>query len=157
MTTETVRSDHHHHHHHHHLAIYTLVSRFFRSLDVGKIDAAWAREYFTEDVRERTPIGDSEGRDAVLRHTVEALGRFARTQHMATDVVSEVAEGGAAAVVSWNALMTHVHHDGTAFTVGGHCRAELRRTPDGWRFRDTAVEVIWTQGKPPVGAGGQAE
>ncbi len=57
----------------------------------------------------------------MLRHTVEALGQFARTQHMATDVVSEVTEGGAAAVVSCNTLMTHVHHDGI-FTVGGRSR-----------------------------------
>ncbi len=38
MTAGTVRADHHH------LAVTTLVSRFFRSLDVGKIDEAWARE-----------------------------------------------------------------------------------------------------------------
>ncbi|MFJ8020671.1 nuclear transport factor 2 family protein [Streptomyces sp. NPDC096311] len=149
MTTEPVRSAH--------AAISLLVSRFFRSLDVREFDEAWAREYFTEDVRERTPVGAAEGRDAVLRHTVEALGSFARTQHIATDVMSEVAQGGAAAVASWNALMTHVHHDGTLFTVGGHFRAELRRTPDGWRFCDTAVEAIWTRGNPPADVGGQAE
>ncbi|MFF2517747.1 nuclear transport factor 2 family protein [Streptomyces sp. NPDC058086] len=158
MTSVTEHTDHANHPDYaDHSAIGLLVSRFFRSLDVREIDEEWAREYFTEDVRERTPIGDNEGRNAVLRHTVEALGRFARTQHIATDVMSEVAEGGAVAAVSWNALMTHVHHDGTLFTVGGHCRAEVRRTPEGWRFRDTAIEVVWTRGKPPADVGGQAE
>ncbi|MFF8026319.1 hypothetical protein ACFZDJ_35545 [Streptomyces sp. NPDC007896] len=33
--------------------------------DVREIDEEWAREYFTQDVRERTPIGAGEARNAV--------------------------------------------------------------------------------------------
>ncbi|MGW1024584.1 hypothetical protein ACWD4J_12885 [Streptomyces sp. NPDC002577] len=55
--------------------------------------------------------------------------------------------------------MIHVHHDATLrengtitdalFTVGGRFEADLRRTPDGWRFSRVAVRPIWTEGQPP--------
>ena len=53
-------------------------------------------------------------------------------------------------VTSWNALMTHVHASEELFTVGGVWRAEVRRTPDGWRFSRVTVEPVWTSGEPPV-------
>ncbi|MFF1682125.1 MULTISPECIES: nuclear transport factor 2 family protein [unclassified Streptomyces] len=159
MTTRTSRTDHD--------ALSLLVSRFFRSLDERKFDDEWARAYFTDDVQTQSPIGAGDGRGALAGHTAEAIERYARTQHIATDVVSETAADGATATVSWNALMTHVHHDATLkdrgpdanplFTVGGYYRGELRRTPDGWRFCRMAVEALWTQGEPPVLGPVQAE
>jgi hypothetical protein len=69
-------------------------------------------------------------------------------------------------MASWNALMTHVHHDATLqqrgadadplFTVGGRFEAELRRTPNGWRFSRVAVRPIWTKGQPPLGVGAES-
>ncbi|WP_406170677.1 nuclear transport factor 2 family protein [Streptomyces sp. NBC_00996] len=150
-----------------HDVISLFVSRFFRSLDERKFDDDWARAYFTDDVRGVSPLGVTEGRKALAEGTAEALGRYARTQHIATDVVTDVvtaSEGltadGATLTVSWNALMTHVHLDTTLndrgpdadplFTVGGYYRAELRRTPLGRRFSRMAIEAIWTRGEPPV-------
>jgi hypothetical protein len=114
----------------------------------------------TDDVRGVSPLEVTEGRKALAEGTAEALGRYARTQHIATDIVTDVVtapEGltadGTTATVSWNALMTHVHLDTTLkdrkpganplFTVGGYYRAELRRTPLGRRFSRMAIEVIW--------------
>lgn len=103
-----------------HDVISLFVSRFFRSLDERKFDDDWARAYFTDDVRGVSPLGVTEGRKALAEGTAEALGRYARTQHIATDVVTDVvtaSEGltadGATLTVSWNALMTHVHLDTT--------------------------------------------
>lgn len=150
-----------------HDALSLLVSRFFRSLDERKFDDEWASAYFTDDIHGESPLGAGVGREALLRHTAEAIERFARTQHIATDVVSETAADEATATVSWNALMTHVHHDATLedrgpdanplFTVGGYYRAEARRTPDGWRFCRMAVEALWTQGEPPYLGPAQTE
>ncbi|MFF8843915.1 nuclear transport factor 2 family protein [Streptomyces sp. NPDC015127] len=147
----TTQKDHH--------DISTLVSRFFRALDAREFADGWGGGFFTDDVRTTTPVGDAEGADAV-RHTEVAIGRFARTQHMASDVLVDVGGDEETATASWNALMVHVHHDSTLrergegadplFTVGGVYDAELLRTPGGWRISRMDVRAVWTTGEPPV-------
>ncbi|WP_181138529.1 nuclear transport factor 2 family protein [Streptomyces sp. Ru73] len=142
-----------------HTEIALLVSRFFRALDERKFDEGWARAFVTDDVRTVTPIGLAEGAAAV-RHTEEAIGRFARTQHLSADVLVDADAASGTATASWNAHMTHVHRPATLerrgpgadplFTVGGRYDAELRRTDEGWRFSRLAVEALWTTGQPPV-------
>ncbi|WP_110944186.1 nuclear transport factor 2 family protein [Streptomyces niger] len=136
-----------------------LVSRFFRALDAREFAAGWARAYVTDDIRTVTPIGLAEGADAV-RHTEEAIRRFARTQHVSADVLVDVDAASGTATASWNAHMTHVHHPATLerrgpgadplFTVGGRYDAELRRTDEGWRISRMSVEALWTTGQPPL-------
>ncbi|GHF67327.1 hypothetical protein GCM10010218_56010 [Streptomyces mashuensis] len=143
-----------------HAALTTLVNRFFRSLDERRIDEEWARTYLTDDVRTVTPIGTTEGAAATVRHTATALGRFARTQHVATGVLVDGDPATGHATVSWNAVMTHVHHDATLrqrgagatplFTVGAHYETDVVRTPAGWRFHEMRIEPVWTTGEPPV-------
>ncbi|GLX51849.1 hypothetical protein Shyhy01_47990 [Streptomyces hygroscopicus subsp. hygroscopicus] len=141
MTTQTDQTE-----------IEGLVHRFFRALDAREFTPGWTDGLLTEDARMETPLGTSEGAAAV-RATEEALGRYDRTQHLASGIVAEA--GATAARASWNALMVHVHHDGTLFRVGGLFEAGLARTGDGWRFDRMAVRVIWTRGRPP-GAGESA-
>ncbi|MEU2561877.1 nuclear transport factor 2 family protein [Streptomyces longispororuber] len=134
------------------------MSRYFRTMDRREFERGWARDYFIGDVRTVTPIGASDGIDA-LDDTGEALGRYARTQHIASDVLVDVRADAAAATASWNALMTHVHHAATLrqrgedaeplFVVGGYYEAELRRTPAGWRISHLSVQALWTTGQPP--------
>lgn len=154
-----------------HAEIGMLVHRFFRALDDREFAAGWARGFLTDDARMETPLGVSRGADAV-RATEEALGRYDRTQHIASGVVTEavVTDAGPAAgraTASWNALMVHAHRAATLqerggeggreadplFTVGGRFEADLRRTPGGWRFSRVAVRPVWTQGQPPPGVG----
>lgn len=145
-----------------HAEISMLVDRLFRALDERKFAADWARDLLTDDARMETPLGVSEGAEA-LRATEEALGRYDRTQHIASGVITDTDAVGERATASWNALMTHVHHDAALqdlggeadplFTVGGRFEAELRRTPDGWRFSRIAVRPVWTKGQPPLGVG----
>ncbi|MDJ0463770.1 nuclear transport factor 2 family protein [Streptomyces sp. H27-C3] len=148
MTTQTDQTE-----------ISTLISRFFRALDERKFEDGWARSYFTDDVRTVTPIGASGGIEA-MNDTKEAVERYARTQHIASDVLVDVEDASGTATASWNALMTHVHHDATVqqrgkeadplFTVGGRYETELRRTHEGWRISLLSAQVIWTTGQPPV-------
>ncbi|QJT05689.1 nuclear transport factor 2 family protein [Streptomyces asoensis] len=141
-----------------HTEISTLISRFFRALDERKFDGDWARGYLTDDVRTVTPIGAADGVEA-MAHAEEALERYARTQHIASDVLVDVEAAAGRATASWNALMTHVHHDATLqqrgeganplFTVGGYWEAELRRVREGWRISRMSVQAMWTTGQPP--------
>ncbi|WP_354644231.1 nuclear transport factor 2 family protein [Kitasatospora camelliae] len=146
-----------------HQEIGALVHRLFQALDAREFTSGWARPYFTEDARMETPIGADRGAAAVRAAEV-ALGRFDRTQHMASGIIveprgesGEDSEHGATA--RWNALMVHVHPEAVLkergpdaaplFTVGGVYEADLRRTPDGWRFSRMAVRAVWTDGQPP--------
>ncbi|MGK5637075.1 nuclear transport factor 2 family protein [Streptomyces sp. URMC 126] len=104
------------------------------------------------DRNDRGPRCDAETQE-------EAVGWFARTQHLTTDLLVDVDATAGTATASWNSLMTHVHHAATlrecgegalpVFTVGGLWQATLRRTPDGWRFSRTSVRPNWTTGEPP--------
>ncbi|MFE6821412.1 nuclear transport factor 2 family protein [Streptomyces sp. NPDC057690] len=150
MTTTTTQTDH--------TEISMLVSRFFRALDERKFEGDWARDYVTDDVRTTTPIGAADGVEA-MAHAREALERYARTQHITSDLLIDVEPASGRATTSWNALMTHVHHDATLqrrgkdadplFTVGGYWEAELRRERGGWRFSGMSVQALWTTGQPP--------
>ncbi|MFE9250227.1 nuclear transport factor 2 family protein [Streptomyces sp. NPDC007088] len=143
-----------------HAEIGALVDRYFRALDAREFAAGWARDFFTDEARMEMPVGVDQGAEAV-RATERALRRFDRTQHLASGVITDTAEGAGRATASWNALMTHVHREATLrergeradplFLVGGRFEAELHRTPDGWRFTRLTVRPIWTKGQPPPG------
>ncbi|MFI9149809.1 nuclear transport factor 2 family protein [Streptomyces sp. NPDC053367] len=130
--------------------IETLVHRLFRALDARDFTPGWMRPYVTEDVLMETPLGAGAGA-AAARDAEVALGRYVRTQHIASGVLVDAA--GERASASWNALMTHVHADESAFSVGGVWEGDLRRTADGWRFERVSVRAVWTQGRPPAGVG----
>ncbi|MDT0344120.1 nuclear transport factor 2 family protein [Streptomyces litchfieldiae] len=142
-----------------HVEITTLISGFFRAMDERRFDEGWGGAHFTDDLRTTTPLGVAEGADAV-RGVEEAIGRFAATLHMSSDVLVRAEPGARTASASWNAHMTHVHLDSTLhargeganplFTVGGVYEAELRRTDSGWRISRMSVRAVWTMGEPPV-------
>ncbi|MFF1439211.1 nuclear transport factor 2 family protein [Streptomyces sp. NPDC058295] len=141
-----------------HTEISMLVSRFFRALDERRFEGDWARHYVTDDVRTVTPVGAADGVEA-MAHAREALERYARTHHIASDLLVVVEPASGRATASWNALMTHMHHDATLeqrgedadplFTVGGYWEAELRREREGWRISRMSVRAMWTTGQPP--------
>ncbi|WP_062211759.1 nuclear transport factor 2 family protein [Streptomyces sp. NBRC 109706] len=136
-----------------------LVSRMFRSYDRRELDEETTARFVADDAHVTTPVGTARGRAAVARLNAEALGRFDRTQHQATDLLVEVAPDGATARAGWNALMTHVHHDSTLrgrgpnanplLVVGGYWHGTLARTAAGWRFDSLAIEPVWHTGDPP--------
>ncbi|MFE2375485.1 nuclear transport factor 2 family protein [Streptomyces sp. NPDC059398] len=141
-----------------HFEISTLISHYFATLDDREFPEGWARAFFTDDVRTATPLGPSRGGE-VARQTQVAIERYARTQHMSSDVLVRADAVSGETTARWNALMKHVHLDSTlqargvdaqpVFTVGGVYRAGLRRTPDGWRIAHLDITPVWTTGTPP--------
>ncbi|WP_242904045.1 nuclear transport factor 2 family protein [Actinomadura terrae] len=147
------------------LEIGELVARFFVSLDERQadpeahpFDEAWARRFFTEDVRFRFPVGTFAGRDVAPKMQNLTMDMWGRTQHLAGIPLVEV--DGDRASVRWDALHTHVQLDSTqaaradrpgeVMQSGGYYDAEVVRTEDGWRFRVVVLTVAWTTGKPPI-------
>lgn len=140
-----------------------LIDGYLLSLDTlphggGRFDEAWARRYFTPDVRITTPVGDHEGIDGLAESEQATLGKFERTQHVGTNYMIDL--DGDRAAVRWNAVMAHVHlastqqargqEPGGHFDVGGTFTGEAVRTPDGWRLRSLDVRAVWTNGQGPL-------
>ncbi|MGW1024583.1 nuclear transport factor 2 family protein [Streptomyces sp. NPDC002577] len=82
-----------------HAEISTLDHRLFRALDERKSTSGWARDLLTDDVHMETPLGTSQGPDAV-RATEEALGRYDRTQHIASGAIVDAGTEAATATAS---------------------------------------------------------
>ncbi|MGW2874014.1 nuclear transport factor 2 family protein [Kitasatospora sp. NPDC001225] len=140
-----------------------LIDGYLLSLDTvprggGRFDEAWARRYFTPDVRITTPVGDHEGIDGLAESEQATLGKFERTQHVGANHMIDL--DGDRAAVRWNAVMAHVHlastqrargeEPGGRFDVGGTFTGEAVRTPDGWRLRSLDVRAVWTSGRGPL-------
>lgn len=147
-----------------------LIDGYLLSLDTvphggGRFDEAWARRYFTPDVRITSPVGQHEGIDGLAESEQATLGKFERTQHVGANYMIDL--DGDRATVRWNALMTHVHlastqrargeEPGGHFDVGGTFTGEAVRTPDGWRLRSLDVRAVWTNGKGPLVLTAKAE
>ncbi|MBO2452996.1 nuclear transport factor 2 family protein [Actinomadura barringtoniae] len=140
------------------LAIIEMVDRYMLSLDEGELDEEWAEAFHTDDVTSSTPLGDGAGLVGLAEATRVALGRYQRTQHLASGHIVDV--GGDVAKVRWNALMVHVHLDSTQaargeepgghFDVGGIFEGEVVRGAGGWRFRKLDVRPVWFSGQPPI-------
>ncbi|MFF0293018.1 nuclear transport factor 2 family protein [Kitasatospora sp. NPDC004615] len=147
-----------------------LIDGYLISLDTvpqggGRFDEAWARRYFTSDVRISRPVGEHEGIAGLAEAEQVALGKFKRTQHTGANYMIDLA--GDRAAVRWNAIMTHVHlaatqqargeEAGGHFDVGGTFTGEAVRTSDGWRLRRLEVQAVWTNGKGPLALTPEAE
>ncbi|OKJ16839.1 nuclear transport factor 2 family protein [Kitasatospora sp. CB01950] len=150
--------------------IASLVDGYLISLDTvprdgGRFDEAWARRYFTSDVRISTPVGDHQGIEGLAEAEQATLGKFERTQHVGANYL--IALDGDRATVRWSAIMTHVHlattqqargeAPGGHFDVGGTFTGEAVRTSDGWRLRSLDVQAVWTTGQGPLALTPKAE
>ncbi|MER7849115.1 nuclear transport factor 2 family protein [Kitasatospora sp. NPDC096077] len=140
-----------------------LIDGYLMSLDTepfggGRFDDAWARRYFTPDVRITSPVGQHQGIDGLAASEQATMGKFERTQHVGANYMIDL--DGDRAGVRWNAIMTHVHlastqearggQPGGHFDVGGTFTGEAVRTPEGWRLRSLDVRAVWTTGQGPL-------
>ncbi|MFJ5922497.1 nuclear transport factor 2 family protein [Kitasatospora sp. NPDC092948] len=147
-----------------------LIDGYLISLDTvprngGRFDDAWARRYFTSDVRISTPVGEHRGIAGLAEAEQVTLGKFERTQHVGANYMIEL--DGDRAAVRWNAIMTHVHlaatqqargeEPGGHFDVGGTFTGEAVRTSEGWRLRRLEVQAVWTTGRGPLALTPKAE
>jgi uncharacterized protein (TIGR02246 family) len=87
------------------------------------------------------------GHEAIAAGPARDLEKFAALQHLVAN--QTVAVDGDEATGQWYLFGIHVpdgerrdrHAD-----IGGCYRYRARRTPDGWRFSDVRLEVLWTSG-----------
>lgn len=140
--------------------IIELFDRFARDLDHRAFEAEaapddWARSLFTEDVTLAFPVGSHAGIDGVTALHRAALAPFARTQHLHTNYLIDLA--GDRADVEFQLLATHVYADPAEppFQVGDRYTGEVVRTAAGWRIRRLALDVVWTRGRPPAMVAGR--
>jgi uncharacterized protein (TIGR02246 family) len=87
------------------------------------------------------------GREAIAAGPARDLERFAALQHLVAN--QTVTVDGDDASGQWYLFGIHVpdgerrdrHAD-----IGGCYRYRARRTPEGWRFSEVRLEVLWTSG-----------
>jgi uncharacterized protein (TIGR02246 family) len=125
--------------------IRALILRFGGSLD-RKDWAAYA-ETFAEDGEFEIMGQRRTGRDAIGAGPERDLAKFDRLQHLVANETIDV--DGDEASGQWYLFGIHVpsadrpdeHAD-----IGGCYRFRCRRTPEGWRFSEVVIEVLWTAG-----------
>jgi bifunctional hydroxylase/dehydrase len=125
-----------------------LISRFGAHLDTMRIDDL--AEVFTVDVVSQFPVGEAlPGLERLQGHARRMLSQWARTQHVITNVITDV--DGDSAQVRANLVATHVKEESEPdahWDVGGFYDFTARRTADGWRFAKMTLNAIWTGGLP---------
>jgi hypothetical protein len=128
------------------IEIADLLTSYTRAVDTGDWDRLDA--VFTTDARiDYTATGGIQGTfPEVKAWLAEVLPVFARRQHVIGQ--SEVILDGDAATVTayfMNPMVT-VGGDGERlFACGGLYHHRLVRTPEGWRSRLLAQELVWTR------------
>jgi uncharacterized protein (TIGR02246 family) len=104
--------------------------------------SAFARDGVFEILGQRR-----HGRDEIVAGPARDLAGYDRLQHIITNELVDVA--GDEATGQWYAIAVHVpdaaqperHAD-----VGLRYRFRARRTDEGWRLADVALEVLWSAG-----------
>lgn len=125
-----------------------LVSRQGLWLDERRFDES--ASIFTPDATVSTAGGRAEGLAALTAQAERNHARFARTQHVTSNVLIDLA--GDVATVRANLVVTFVHSDTDpepTFTLGERYNLEAVRTSLGWRFSRVEVTPVWRSGSLP--------
>ncbi|WP_372404687.1 nuclear transport factor 2 family protein [Streptomyces luteireticuli] len=81
----------------------------------------------------------------------DLLSGLTSTQHLLTNILVRVI--GDAAVATADFQATHLlpnEHGGPLWTLGGHYRFALRRTPVGWRINGLTMTTDWAHGNRKI-------
>jgi SnoaL-like domain len=128
-----------------------LLSEYLRAFEERRLDEAWARSIFTDDVEVEFPPGAHRGIDGIVTFHRPLMDLWDRTLHATSDHAIDV--DGDHANLRAKLLATHVHRSddpGELFHIGGRVDGEARRTEGGWRLRRVRLDLTWTQGDPPA-------
>ena len=126
-------------------AVTDLVQRLYVLLDEQRYDELGS--VYTDDVELQFPSAHMVGLEATIATARTRGERYARTQHVNTDIVVEL-DGDAARVRS-NHLAFHVHDAETPavhMDAGVVHRFDAVRTDVGWRLARGTADVIWRAG-----------
>src|SRR5262249_27972198 len=122
-----------------------LLARQGRWLDEQRFDES--ESIFTDDVTVSTPGGQASGLPAVVDQARRNHTRYARTQHVTSNVSVDLT--GDHATVGANLIATLVQDDSTGeptLTLGERYHFDAVRTPQGWRFRRVEITPVWRVG-----------
>ncbi|MFE5580153.1 nuclear transport factor 2 family protein [Kitasatospora sp. NPDC056531] len=123
-----------------------LIDRFVSGLDHPNpqwCDETWYRSLFSEDIVLDMPNGTHRGIAGMPDFFGGPKTQWARTHHMTTNHLIEVA--GDMATGRANVQATHVPHgpDAPLFVGGARYDFEAVRTATGWRISRLATAIVW--------------
>ncbi|MGP4018419.1 nuclear transport factor 2 family protein [Saccharopolyspora sp. 5N708] len=125
--------------------IVELLARQGRWLDEQRFDEV--RTIFTEDATGDFPAGRLHGADQLAERARRSHAAFARTQHVTSNVLIDLAEDRATVTANLIAVFVQDPSDlEPTFTIGERYRFEAARTPAGWRFSHVEAERLWRSG-----------
>ncbi|MCU1648093.1 MAG: hypothetical protein JWN03_8368 [Nocardia sp.] len=140
------------------IAISELLDRYAELFD-DRTFTATLPTLFTEDANVELPPGDHHGIEGMDAFHADVMSPFGATQHIFTNYLIDLADNRA----DFRAKTLVTHHvppsspkSGDAhdfFVAGGLLTGAVTRTPDGWRFRQVLLDVIWRQGDFGPGPG----
>ena len=143
-------------------AIARLVYRLGVALDEGRFEDL--RSIFTPDASASTPGGTASGIDAVVAQAARNHTPDTVTQHVISNVLTDVDRSGSSATVRANLVVVFAGVSGdeaetqaggpplarpATFTLGETYRFTAARTPEGWRLSRVETTPLWSTGTRP--------
>ena len=126
-----------------------LQNRYSYAIDSGqyhKLD-----DMFTPDATYHFVTGSTDNLEALKNTIRDALQPLTSSQHINGNQWAEITGDHATAGCYFT---VHMFKEGVAdgehFEMGGRYDDELLRTPDGWRFTNRTITIMWSDGNRKV-------
>ena len=134
-------------------AVHDLLVGYFQGFDQRRTDDAFLKRTFTADAQWRFPRGDASGIEEIIERRDGALGLWKQTLHSVSSVLIDLDDDRAQFTATL--LATHIHRGddpGAPLQIGGRLTGDAVRGDAGWRLRRLELDLVWTDGDPPVRA-----
>ena len=126
-----------------------LQNRYSYAIDSGQYDKL--DDMFTPDATYHFVTGSTDNLEALKSTIRDALQPLTSSQHINGNQWAEITGDHATAGCYFT---VHMFKEGVAdgehFEMGGRYDDELLRTPDGWRFTNRTITIMWSDGNRKV-------
>ena len=126
-----------------------LQNRYSYAIDSGQYDKL--DDMFTPDATYHFVTGSTDNLEALKNTIRDALQPLTSSQHINGNQWAEITGDHATAGCYFT---VHMFKEGVAdgehFEMGGRYDDELLRTPDGWRFTNRTITIMWSDGNRKV-------
>ena len=126
-----------------------LQNRYSYAIDSGQYDKL--DDMFTPDATYHFVTGSTDNLEALKNIIRDALQPLTSSQHINGNQWAEITGDHATAGCYFT---VHMFKEGVAdgehFEMGGRYDDELLRTPDGWRFTNRTITIMWSDGNRKV-------
>ena len=126
-----------------------LQNRYSYAIDSGQYDKL--DDMFTPDATYHFVTGSTDNLEALKNTIRAALQPLTSSQHINGNQWAEITGDHATAGCYFT---VHMFKEGVAdgehFEMGGRYDDELLRTPDGWRFTNRTITIMWSDGNRKV-------